>query len=185
MVWDTFFEKIEKFLTEIKFKKSASKYISISLDVYQKFHDQNRRLSSEKEEQFCFLLEKTYTELYDFFQSINALLFNDYKLTYSNNKEKIIEKLETRTIPITELKMERFIPFFDYEIEEYDDKNVLETLSYMATLVGTFLFLVDFDLIKEKLKYKNILIEKNKKQIEKIMKMSFFIGITDNNEHMI
>jgi hypothetical protein len=175
MVWNEFISFLEAFVEEIQRLRKASKYISIPLDIYQKFLEQNRRLSSEKEELICGLMEKVLTELFEFFEGMNNILYNDYQITYTENREKKVEKFETRKVPVSNPDGERFIPYSDYYVDGYEGLTVMQILIKITSVTGTFLHTLEYPAIRNRLKHKEMLLEENKKQITQIMKLSFYM----------
>jgi hypothetical protein len=170
-LFDNYFVILESFLHEVEFDKKNIKSLSIPQETFAKFQE-HKMLASEKEEKLCAKIQLITNETFGLFEKINSVIFNDYKITY--DQKMLLEKLETRTEPISEVVSERFIPYREYEIQGYPEKTVFNILSKIASLAGTFLFALDHPFISEKIKHKESYIEENKHNIDKIIKLSFF-----------
>jgi hypothetical protein len=68
----------------------------------------------------------------------------------------------------------RFIPYANHSLEQYNNQSVHDVLSRIAALIGTFLYLTGNPVIKERVNSREILLDRNKASIEKILRLSFF-----------
>lgn len=99
------------------------------------------------------------------------ILYNDYHLTYNESKDVVFEKLKTRDKTIVETESIRFLPYATYKAKKYDD-TIFNILTRLATISGTFLHVIGYIKVEERLKEKNSLIESSKRNLEQIMKIS-------------
>ncbi len=170
-VWDAQISRLNSLLKEISYQKETYKYLFITLETYEKFIEQNKHLESEKDEKFCVLVDKVVLEMYQFFETIVQILYNDYHLTYNESKDVVLEKLKTRDKAIVETESIRFLPYATYKTQKYDE-TVFNILTRLAVISGTFLNIIGYVKTLERLKEKNSLIESSKRNLEQIMKIS-------------
>jgi hypothetical protein len=173
MIWESTVTRLESLFQEVDYQRETHKYLFITLSTYDQFKNQNGHLESEKDEKLCTLIEKLTEEFSNFFEVMTQILYHHYYLTYYEEKENIFDKLKTRNKPIAETETERFIPFSDYQVKEYNDENVLEILTYANTAVGTFLHILGQSKVLDRLREKNSLMEVSKSNLDQILRLKF------------
>ena len=171
IVWEPLVSKMEELKQEIHYQREAYKYLFITLSTYHQYILQNRHVSSEKDEKFCLLVSRLEELLFEFFETMVNFIYIDYNLTYNCSKEEIFDKLKTRNNPINNKQFEKFIPYSDYKIQAEEEEKVLEKMTKIVTLAGTFLSILGNEKISEKLKEKNMLVEESKRNIERLMRI--------------
>lgn len=172
IVWQGFFTRLNSLLQEIAYQRETHKYLFISYSSYEQFHEQNKHLESEKDENFCILIDKSTHIFYDFFESMTEVLYHDFYLTYYEKKEDIFDKLKRRNFPISETESERFVPFSDYHIADYNNETVVDILTKLNAAAGTFLEILSFEKILDKMREKTSLMEVSKNNLEQLVRLS-------------
>lgn len=172
MLWESLVTRLEESNQEISYSNETNKYLFITLSKYEKYLESGRKLSSEKDEKLCDMLNTLSDTLYSLYEVLVKVLYSDYKLKNLESKELIFDKIKSRNRPISETEDDRFIPYSDYNATDYGNITVCDVLSEIATVAATYLYLLEYDKIKEILKEKNPLIEESKRNIENILRIS-------------
>ena len=170
-IWDTFLKKLNKYLTELQHLKNELK-AHITFEVYKKFFHEKKPLESEKIEKTCLFIREIHDELCDFYKIFNRLQYNDYRLTYTEDKDLLLHILETKEQTYRDIQRERFIPWSNYKAAEYDGVTVSVIMEKITALTGTFLNIFEYEEITRPLKDRDRLMSENKKNMETLIRLT-------------
>jgi len=166
-IWSIHYTDFEKNINMIDELLEHSK-TPVSYNKYMGFYKENKTLSSEKEEKVCFHINNIQNSFYELFVKLNKLLYNNYVLTHSSNKEEVINKLDEKKKPISAINNEkRFIPYDNCIVDEYE-KPLLEVLMNIARIMGTFLNSLEYEAIVKLVQDKLKVVDKNNKDVKQM-----------------
>lgn len=171
-IWDDFIKSLKRIRADIKHFQEKFGHFFLKFEVYWEMKSGSPQINPTKEEDMSRLVDQAVDEFFSFFSSFSALLYNDYILTNQINQEDVFVKLETRKTPINTLAGQTFIPFADFFPDSYAGESVLEILSNLSSLAGTFLYVMGHKDIREQLEKKPRLMDENRRYIARLVKLN-------------
>ena len=155
---------------EINYIKENYKFLLVPLSKYNEYIKQGKKLESEKDEKICSLVDSVVKNIYDIFETLITILYNHHKTLYEETN--IVDKIKTKTTPLSDITKEGFLPYYDYTPKEYNNENVWDIVSKLALVSGNFLYKIGHPKIIEEVNAKESIITSVKSNIEIISRFT-------------